>query len=252
MPDTFAHLAIGLDLFFQFASDSGAIDHEKQNHLFNRCLDALKETLAQQREHLAAEDDATYFLSLLGAALASGRAHIAKVEDGGAPSNESFQAFGWRDLNGTLVPRGDKIGWINETAVYLQPDACFAVAQRMATDQGKSIPVNRDTIIKRLVEKGLIIPDKKAGKNLQRITIEGPRRYVLQLASKDELFEQRPDARKGPSDAPVVPVHENGDHLDKCGTEWSGVPDNERSSEIEEDEVSSAAASDEKPGETIN
>ena len=70
-------------------------------------------------------------MELLSSALASGRAHVASP-DGGAP--EAPEAWGWHrtgdGCKGRWRAQGAQIGWRDGAALYLEPEASYAVAQK--------------------------------------------------------------------------------------------------------------------------
>src|SRR5262249_24349042 len=79
--------------------------------------------------------------------------------------------------------QGKRIGWVDGTDLYLQPDAAFAEAQGLARDQGEALPVAPRTLWKRLREKGALASwDEKRMRNPGRRTLEGRKdRDVLHL-----------------------------------------------------------------------
>ena len=92
---------------------------------------------------------------MIQAALASGKAHLAAT-DGGRPSIDEAGSCGWRnDDSGDWKAQGDRIGWIDDEDVYLQPDAAYRCAQTMGTN-GEGLTVTSKTLWKRLKEAGLL------------------------------------------------------------------------------------------------
>ena len=53
-------------------------------------------------------------------------------------------------------PNGERLGWIRDDDLLLEPETAFAAAQKLARDQGTSIPVKQRTLWKRLAEQGLL------------------------------------------------------------------------------------------------
>ena len=100
-------------------------------------------------------------------------------------------------------------GWLDGGNIHLDPDSAFAEAQRLAAEQGESLPVGQRTLWKRLHERGLILTDSRGGKMRYtwRRTLEGQQRDVL-LMRQDALF--RP---VGDGAAVDTPAKENA-HLD--------------------------------------
>ena len=87
----------------------------------------------------------------------------------------SYEREEWR-------PNGERLGWIRDDDLLLDPDTAFAAAQKLARDQGTSIPIKQRTLWKRLAEQGLLASrDQARGTNTVRRTIEGMRRELLHL-----------------------------------------------------------------------
>jgi hypothetical protein len=79
-------------------------------------------------------------------------------------------------------PHGERLGWIRDDDLLLEPETAFAVAQKLARDQGTSIPIKQRTLWKRLAEQGLLASrESTRGTNTVRRTIEGMRRDLLHL-----------------------------------------------------------------------
>jgi hypothetical protein len=182
-PTIIANLAIGWQFLLDFTQDAGAIDAQEAEELWDRGWAALITAAACQRQFHAASDPVERFLELLSAAIASGKAHIAN-DDGGAPT--PAQAWGWRERRRGSVsesePQGERVGWIQRNQLYLETDAAYNVAQRLANEAGDTIPIASHTMRKRLREKDkLATTDERRGKIVVRRTLEGKRRDVLHL-----------------------------------------------------------------------
>ena len=84
--------------------------------------------------------------------------HLAS-SDGDLPKNP--QAWGWRETSvGTGNPahvawraQGQRIGWVEEEDLFLEPDAAFAAVQELGNQIGEPLPVLSKTLNKRLAEK---------------------------------------------------------------------------------------------------
>lgn len=87
----------------------------------------------------------------MNSALASGRAHVAGPE-GGEPTTP--EAWGWREVvigagdneRQEWRPQGERVGWIDGDDLYLQPDAAFAVAQRLSRETEDWLPASLQTL----------------------------------------------------------------------------------------------------------
>ena len=156
-PTAVADLTTGFRLFLRFAQEIGAISPEQAADLSSRCWQALLKTAAEQAGHQEASDPSSRYMDLLRSVLSSGRAHVL-TRDGQRPA-ESAEAWGWRRhgvASGTgddWHPQGKCIGWLDEENLYLDPDAAYAEANRLAAEQGGSLAVSKDTLHKRLAEQ---------------------------------------------------------------------------------------------------
>lgn len=187
-PDIVANLAVGLRYFLEFAQEVGAITEEERQALWQRIWKALGEVASAQKAHLAASDPVERFLELVRAAIASGKAHVAGP-DGQTPENP--EGWGWRYEYDRDNSQGNRIGWIDGDNLYLEPEASYGVAQRLARDGGEPLSVGSKTLHKRLDERSLLA-SKEKGRLVVRKTLEGERRHVLHL-NKSTLFPSKPD-----------------------------------------------------------
>lgn len=176
---TLAQLARAWHCWLGFACEVGAITPEESKKLWRRVWAALDAAGKGQDQYQASENPATRFIELIQAALASGRAHLAAI-DGGKPDAANAQTYGWRDGE----PQGDRIGWLDDEDLYLQPDAAYSLARRMATD-GEGLTVSSQTLWKRLNEAGLLAStDTARNTNKVRRTIAGKSNPVIHLRSE--------------------------------------------------------------------
>jgi hypothetical protein len=183
-PGILADLALGWKLFLRFAVDEKAITADEAQEYAERARAGLLAMGKQQADHQEGAEPAAHFMRLIRAAVASGRAHIASTV-GSAPV-ENQGAWGWRrtDTNQGQVwtPQGRRIGCVEGEALYLDPEAAHAEAQKLAVEQNDSIAVSCQTLGKRLREKGfLTCIDQERERLTVRKMIEGSRRQVWQL-----------------------------------------------------------------------
>jgi hypothetical protein len=169
-PGALADLFIGFKMLIQFALDAGAIDTaEAAKHLetFERVLVTMG---SYQGSFIRSEDPSTQFIDLIAALLSSGRAHLCDVPTNGVPTGNPTTC-GWIEgrertqtsedgyatgITETWIAQGECVGWIDERIVYLQPNSAFAAAQKLARDQGTSIPYTKNTLYQRMSDKRLI------------------------------------------------------------------------------------------------
>jgi hypothetical protein len=200
-PEIVSNLYLGLRYFLDFAEAAGAISADDKAELLERAWRALGEAAAAQADHLHTADPVGQFLRLLAAAIASGRAHCA-APNGDTPENP--KAWGWRereiptggDSRLEYQPQGTRIGWIEGTELYLEPEASYAAAQDLARVQGDSLPVSAPTLRRRLNERGLLVSHEQ-GKLLTRRTVHGERRSVLHLKVRAISQEQGESGEQG-------------------------------------------------------
>ncbi len=204
-PEILASLQAGFEVFLQFAADVGAITGQEEIDLATTCWQALMAAGRNQEGHRLSEDPTRRFLSLLRAALTSGRAHMADAKTNGVPVNPVL--WGWRPRSFGVgentpdewQPQGNCVGWLDGDNLLLEPDAAFAVVQRMAKDQEHTIPWTQRTLWKRLSEKGLLASrEPSQNRNTVRWTIAGDRRRVIHL-KVDSLYPKTdPTGPTGP------------------------------------------------------
>jgi hypothetical protein len=210
-PEIVANLALGLRLFLDFAEETGAITVTERVALWHRGWAALGEAAETQAKFQQASEPTHQFLTFLTAALGSGEAHIAGP-DGAAPTTP--EAWGWRSNTRTAFaddlewwPKGTRIGWLDGTNLYLEPEASYAAAQEMARKGGDSIGVTSQTLRKRLKEHGLLASvDAKRETLTVRRTLEGKQRDVLHLISSQL--------------APPAPDEPDNSAIDSSGPPW--------------------------------
>ncbi|TKJ32881.1 MAG: hypothetical protein CEE38_21920 [Planctomycetes bacterium B3_Pla] len=183
MSTTLAALAAGACYFLEFAEQNGAITGDEKFSLFAKCWSALGEASQTQFAYQVAVDPVRRFQELLVSALASGHAHVAG-RHGGPPLNEEI-AWGWREKTSTSLSQepewqsqGFRIGWVDDEALYLDPDASYKAVQSMATT-GEGISITRRTLQKRLYERRLITVEGKRETLTVRRRLEDRQRNVL-------------------------------------------------------------------------
>ncbi len=184
-PGVVADLSLGLRYFLDFAVESGAITGEKRVELLREGWAALLEAAEDQAAEVASQDPATRFLRLLAAAVTSGVAHVA-ARDGTEPAGA--EAWGWRREEGGSLdratvswrPQGRLVGWVDGDELFLDPEASYAVAQRLGEEQGERLALSQRQLHKRINERKLLV--SREGKKLTtRRTLQGRERAVLHL-----------------------------------------------------------------------
>src|SRR5262249_41241336 len=142
----------------------------------------------QQTQDLLALDPARRFIELLGAALSSGRAHVAGPEGAEPGALDRPQAWGWRleesgaGEHATLRwrPQGKRVGWVDGKDVYRDPDAAYAEAQRLGEEQGERLPLSQSQLYRQMKDQKMLLRTEK-NKTTLRVTLQGAARAVLCL-----------------------------------------------------------------------
>ncbi len=200
-PSTVADMAASFRIFLDFATDTGALTVDEAHALFERGYRALLAVAQQQDEHQAHSEPSVRYRELLVSLVASGGAHLA-TPFGDVPANA--KAWGWRrnetaDGSDRWQPLGPRIGWLDDAAVYLEPGASYAAAQRLAQQGGESLAVSDIRLWKTLNERGLLLSTEPARRSLKvRRIIEGASRHVLHVGHgffeiSDTLIPQKAD-----------------------------------------------------------
>ena len=192
-PGIVADLALGMKYFLEFAVEADIITVKERDELARRGWTALGEAAAAQEDHVQAAEPCGHFLRLLAGVIASGRGHVT-APDGMEPRDP--EAWGWRGKEYTHrgeggVPEteiswmalGRRIGWLDGTDLYLEPEAAYAEAQEMARHQGDSLAVQLRTLWRRMRDRNLLATwDTVRQRNTIRRTLGGKKdRDVLHL-----------------------------------------------------------------------
>jgi hypothetical protein len=175
-PDLVANLAVGLEVFLDFAKEVGAVTKAEAETLWREGWEALSATAERQTKQQEAADTTRRFIDLLAAAVSSGQAHLAG-RDGREPENA--EAWGWRakPAGSALIPReewqpqGPTVGWVDGDCVYLDPEAAYAAVQRLGG--AEPITIACSTVGRRLSERGLLIREGERDELKVRRTLAG-------------------------------------------------------------------------------
>jgi hypothetical protein len=182
-PDNLAQLSIGLNSFLRFAVEKDAVSQTRAEALRDQWRRVMKEVLMDQDRQQAGNEPCRMFIEMLRGAMASGKAHVADT-DGCEP--RQAKRWGWREDTGgeklVFRPMGDCIGWVDHDEVYLEPQASYAVAKKMARDMGEGIPIGSKTLHKRLKDRKMLTRWNEQDQEITvRRMILGTRRRVLSL-----------------------------------------------------------------------
>lgn len=139
---------------------------DEASALVESAEDVLRSLIDAQAAHLKSANPIDQFLDALDSVLFSGEGYVSD-SDGNAPRNPS--AWGWQEqksssgyeseLNWRTRAGARRIGFVKsgEPGVFLVWDEAFTVIQRRAVGIGNELPLNRDTLLKRLGERGMLL-----------------------------------------------------------------------------------------------
>jgi hypothetical protein len=190
-PTTVADLALGWGSFLGFASDVGAITTKEAQARWGADWAVLVAVAAEQDVYQRAGDPVGRYLDTLGAAIASGRAHVADCS--GDPPGAEFARWGWTQheigageyKRTEWHPHGDRVGWLDGDDLYLEPDVSVAVARRLAGETGDYLTVLPNTLHRLMRDRGLLVTiDKARGTLTVRRTMEGREQSVLHIRTE--------------------------------------------------------------------
>lgn len=193
-PENAANLGIGLAYFLRFALESEAVTRDEALKLLQEGWQAIGELAAEQAQYQDASDPVKMFIEFLSSALATGRAYVAMREDGGVPPDARI--WGWRGCDGDWIPQGQKVGWLDDEDLYLDPNAARAVVLEISNRTDQQMVISPTQLWQQLNSKGhLLSTDIESRRQTYpvRRTCEGKSQSVLHLCAA--LFE-RGDAEK--------------------------------------------------------
>jgi len=136
--------------------------------------------------------------------------------DGDKPA--SPEAWGWRRSGDEWRAQGERIGWLDDEALYLEPEVAYAAAQKLSRDSSDPLTVTGSTLRKRLQERALLLSTDTNRQTLTvRRTLEGRRRDVLHTTH---------DFLSAPGGRPDQPDHTRGNPTNGAISApplWSGL-----------------------------
>ena len=188
-PRIASNLLAALRAFLDFAVHAGAIGAEEAEMKYGKCEAAIREGAGDQQKHMRAQDPALRFFDLIGAALATGKAHLAGHGDGQSePLNHA--AWGWQQATWTvdghrctdIKPKGELIGWTDNQIVWLEPSAAYGLAQKLAAAEGMPLSIGKETLWRRLADANKLAASS-GGRNLHKKNIGGANRNLLAVTA---------------------------------------------------------------------
>ncbi len=149
-PTIIGELVAALEIFFDYAVTTGAVDRAGADAQLDRCTAAIHAAGRDQNAFQADGDPVDQFFGGLRTALATHHAYLAPED---APSRQS-------------TSDGDLIGWHDGDSAWLLKDAAVAAVAQLARTKGGSWTVSDHTLMQRLSEAG-----KLRGRGKRHLTI---------------------------------------------------------------------------------
>jgi DNA polymerase-1 len=190
-PEALAHLVVGIELFSEFVVDVGVFGKREAGHFVDEAVSILRQLGVVQGGTVAEEDAPSRFMGQLRELVVQGKVEIVDNREEKLVHLGATQQIGWRD----------------QDAVYLLPDATFSVVTGAMRAAGAPMPLKAPTLWSRLYTAGLIKPGD-AGHLTSKQKCGGGRPRVIVMSLQALELD---DPNGGPkSGAPVPPAPNNG------------------------------------------
>jgi hypothetical protein len=183
-----AQLAFAWKTWLRAAKELGVLLPSEAEANWQTIWKILGEVGKKQAPYQAGEHPAIRFVELIQAALSSGKAHLAAMDES---KPDECKDWGWReeeskDEHGNSYKQyraqGDRIGWIDGDDVYLQPDAAYSMAQRLSSN-GEGLSVTSQTLWKRLNESRFLKSTESEDRLKVKKTVGGKRQTVIHISA---------------------------------------------------------------------
>jgi hypothetical protein len=175
VPGGIAQLWIGIEFALRFAVDVGAISRVTADEHRERCWEALLTLERVQARTVEDERPTRRFLHMLFSLVASRRATLLPPGADGA------------SLKGPVT----LIGWEDETAIYLNPDAAFKAVAQACRESGEPFATRQkmlardfqqEKLLRQVESNGRATITKRLGGRVQRV-------FALDRARVERLLE---------------------------------------------------------------
>lgn len=161
VPETVAHLRMGMDFFLLFLKEKSVLDEESCAEIQQRFRDILYCLAARQAENIEQDKPTHVFIRKLYALLESNQAY---VDDKNNPAEFGF---------------GTCLGYQDDTFLYLHSELCHKVVRKFCEEQGENFSCTHKSLLKALAEEGLIEPGAK--QNTRPLRVGSKQKRVIFL-----------------------------------------------------------------------
>jgi hypothetical protein len=163
VPETLAHLWIGVHCGLTYAQEISACSQTEADELADRCWKALCSLGRAQSRLVEGERPSRRFLGVLHTLVTQGRALLLpKDQPAGALSREFHLTI-----------------WFDDDSIYLSPEAAFQAVARFCRDTGEGFPVRQVRLMGDLKQEG--ISECDPGRRTTTTKIGGHAHRVLKL-----------------------------------------------------------------------
>ncbi|MFO0675338.1 MAG: DNA polymerase [Polyangiaceae bacterium] len=187
-PATIAHLALGGEMFAEFAEAIGVFTASERAAFADAAFTALVATGQAQSHHTAEADPARRFLEVLRSLLVRGEVCLLDKDLRGAAT----VGGGWSALQAQIIAQqaGDAdatksrtakvVGWFDRTHVFLDPDGSYQAVVQALKAGGGSMPVKQCTLWQRLNTLGVLATEEQDRRTVKRV-VRGVKTTVLMM-----------------------------------------------------------------------
>lgn len=161
VPETVAHLQLGMDCFLMFLRDRNGMDEESCVGIQKRFRQILYCLARRQAESIEQDKPTHLFIRKLYALLESNQAYLA-------------------DRNGLCDSGfGTCLGYQDEQYLYLHSELAYKVVRKFCEDQGENFSCSHKSLLKAMAEEGLILPGTR--QNTRPFRVGDTQKRVLYL-----------------------------------------------------------------------
>jgi|LDZT01.1.fsa_nt_gi hypothetical protein len=147
LDEAIAHMYIGLEMFFKYAVESGAVTEELANVHLDKAWEVLKQGADEQTEMAHANDTTELFIKAILDLLAQNKVYFASM-DGKVPV-----------MDQEIIPlKRELIGWgpDGNGVYYILMKPAVKTVNELLRGQGESIVITTDTLLDALEQKDLL------------------------------------------------------------------------------------------------
>jgi hypothetical protein len=187
-PSTAAHLALGWRCFVSFAKKVGAVTEDEADRLLERGRLALHEQLNAHTFVTVEQDPTQRFLRMLRSLIVAGRARLEEPDQPTLSQSPGVDFVGWKAADGKA---------------HLIPEIVFGAVAKAMRESGQYMPVQQNTLWRRLKEQGLTTPGDEEGRyTVKRRHGDGRPRVIELLPGALDVEGDLPDPGESGDGAP--------------------------------------------------